>query len=317
MLDGLTFDQIRMFVVVADAGSFRAGASSLSRAQSAVSRAIANLEDQLKVKLFDRSAHRPVLTPAGRALLADARSVLMKVDFLRARARGLGEGIELGVAIAVDCWFPMPVVETALKELRDAYPSVAVRLSTAPLGGPIAALLEKRCALAVTVSEDFRDPQIQFHALATVPVVTVAAANHPIIRRGKLKGQTVNSAELAEHLQIVLEDPTRLSADHEFGVASATTWRVTEQETKHALIRAAIGWGRLPLWLVARDLAERRLARIPAATIGPGGEIIRNAYLAHRNDYPLGPAARVIRDALIRHSQPTRREPGRRRSASK
>src|SRR5918994_769267 len=154
MLDGLTFDQIRMFVVVAEAGSFRAGASSLSRAQSAVSRAIANLEDQLKVKLFDRSAHRPVLTPAGQTLLADARSVLQKADFLRARARGLGEGVELGLAVVVDCWFPMPVVEAALKDLRNAYPSVAIRLSTAPLGGPIAALLEKRCTLAVTVSED-------------------------------------------------------------------------------------------------------------------------------------------------------------------
>jgi DNA-binding transcriptional LysR family regulator len=314
MLDGLTFDQIRMFVVVAEAGSFRSGASSLSRAQSAVSRAIGNLEDQLKVKLFDRSAHRPVLTPAGHALLADARSVLQKVDFLRARARGLGEGVELGLAIVVDCWFPMPVVEAALKDLRNAYPSVAVRLSTAPLGGPIAALMEKRCTLSVTVSEDFRDPQLQFEALSKVPIMTVAAANHPLVRRSEQRNGRIGSAELAEHLQIVLEDATHLSADREFGVASPTTWRVTEQETKHALIRAGIGWGRLPFWLVARDLAERRLARLPAATIGPGGEITRNAYLAHRNDEPLGPAARALRSSLIRHSHATRRDPARRRA---
>src|SRR5688572_21843779 len=102
MLDGLTLDQMRTFVAVADAGSFRAAAARLARVQSAVSHAIAGLESQLGVALFDRSGHRPVLTEAGRTLLPDVRAALLKVDGLRARARGLGEGVELQLAIAVD-----------------------------------------------------------------------------------------------------------------------------------------------------------------------------------------------------------------------
>ena len=62
MLDALTLDQLRTFATVADAGSFRAAAAKLGRVQSAVSHAIANLEAQLGVALFDRSARRPVLT---------------------------------------------------------------------------------------------------------------------------------------------------------------------------------------------------------------------------------------------------------------
>ncbi len=58
MLDALTLDQMRIFVTVAEAGSFRAAATRLARAQSAISHAIANLEVQLGLSLFDRSGHR-------------------------------------------------------------------------------------------------------------------------------------------------------------------------------------------------------------------------------------------------------------------
>lgn len=301
MLDALTFDQIRTFVAVAEAGSFRAGAGRLSRVQSAVSRLIGNLELELGVTLFDRSSHRPTLTPEGQALLADARAILLKVDFMRARARGLGEGVELGLSIIVDTWFPIATVGAALRDLREAYPSVALRVSTAPLGGPFVALRERHCTLGITVSEDFRDPRIELEALSTVSVVPVAAATHPLVAHTRSKAP-VGTAELAEHLQILLEDRTTLSAGREFGVLSPGTWRVTEQDTKHALILAGLGWGRLPLWLVERDLAEGRLVRIAASALGPHGEIVRNAYLAHRTDEPLGPTARALRKALLRRA---------------
>ena len=76
MLDALTLDQLRTFVAVAEAGSFRAGAKRLSRVQSAVSHAIGNLEAELGVILLDRSSHRPTLTSDGRVLLADGRAIL-------------------------------------------------------------------------------------------------------------------------------------------------------------------------------------------------------------------------------------------------
>ncbi|MGC7974414.1 LysR family transcriptional regulator, partial [Salmonella enterica] len=79
-IERLSLDQLRDFVQVADSGSFLAAARKLSRAQSAVSYAIATLEDQLGVLLFDRSGYRPQLTSPGVALLADARQVLDHVD---------------------------------------------------------------------------------------------------------------------------------------------------------------------------------------------------------------------------------------------
>jgi DNA-binding transcriptional LysR family regulator len=114
MLDALTLDQMRTFIAVAEAGSFRAAAVRLARVQSAVSHAVLNLEAQLGIKLFERSGHRSTLTTEGEALLADMRTILLKVDTLRARARGLGEGLELRLAIALDPQFPLDLAAAAL-----------------------------------------------------------------------------------------------------------------------------------------------------------------------------------------------------------
>lgn len=299
MLDGLTLDQMRTFVAVAESGSFRAAAVRLARVQSAVSHAIGNLEAQLGLPLFDRSGHRPVLTREGRTLLADARAVLLKVDAMRARARGLGEGVELGLSVVADTLFPLASLGAALREMRAAYPSVAVHLSLAPLGGPLAALRAGRCNLGITVGEDFRDPHIELEALATIPFLPVVAADHPLAARSRDQ-EPLSAADLADHLQIVLEDPTPLSGERDFGVLSPGTWRVGSQDAKHGLIRAGLGWGRMPLWAIEHDLAEGRLVRLPTPALGRQGEARAEAYLAHRIDQPLGPAGRALREALFR-----------------
>lgn len=298
MLDGLTLDQMRIFVAVANSGSFRAGAGKVARVQSAVSHAIANLEAELGIALFDRAGHRPVLTPEGRALLANARDILLRVDAMRARARGLGEGVEPELSLVIDTLFPLAIAGAALTDMRARYPSVAVRLSIEPLGGPIAGLLEQRCQLAVTVGEDFRDPRVELQALSAVPVVTVAATTHPLARLPN--GKELAIADLADHLQIVLTDPTPLSEGRDFGVISPQTCRVNTQEAKRALILAGLGWGRLPLWEVERDLAEERLVRLATHALGRNGQLVSETYLAHRVDAPMGPAARAFAQSLTR-----------------
>ncbi|MBR1220575.1 LysR family transcriptional regulator [Bradyrhizobium sp. U87765 SZCCT0131] len=298
MLDALTLDQIRTFVTVADSGSFRAAAIRLSRVQSAVSHAIANLEAELGVMLFDRAGHRPKLTPQGHALLANARDILLRIDAMRARAHGLGEGVELELSLTVDTLFPIATVGAALTEMRSSYPSVAIRLTVEPLGGPIAALLDKRSTLAITAGENFRDPRIVLDALGAIAMVAVVAARHPLATRRN--GEDTSIPDLADHLQIVQSDPTPLSEGRDFGVLSPQTCRVGSQDTKHAMILAGLGWGRLPAWLIVRDLAEGRLVRVDTRALGRNATVVTEAYLAHRLDAPIGPAARAFRAALSR-----------------
>lgn len=337
MIDALTLDQLRVFVAVADAGSFRAAARSLSRVQSAVSHAIANMEQQLGVTLFDRAGHRPVMTPQGQALLANARDILLRVDAMRARAQGMGTGVELELSLVVDTLFPIADVGAALKAMHATYPTVATRVAVLPLGGPIEALLSGSHTLGIIAGEHFRHPRIAVQALSSVQMVAVVGAGHPLARKvvgypmgnaaGNAAGDSAGDAagdlasnlasnlaskpagnsagnamlgapDLADHLQIVQADPSGLSEGRDFAVLSPQTCRVSGQDTKHALILSGLGWGRLPLWQVERDLAEGRLVRLPTHSLGRGSQVETETYLAHRIDMPLGPAARAFADAL-------------------
>ena len=87
MLEAVTLDQLRTFIAAVDEGSFSAAGRKLRRAQSVVSQTLANLEAQLGIKLFDRSARYPRLTEEGRSLLPDARAVADNIDGFKARAQ--------------------------------------------------------------------------------------------------------------------------------------------------------------------------------------------------------------------------------------
>ena len=82
--------QLSAFVATVEQGSFSAAGRSLGKAQSAVSTAVANLEVDLAVNLFDRSRREPLLTAAGQALLPQARLVLEQARAFQGQADAPG-----------------------------------------------------------------------------------------------------------------------------------------------------------------------------------------------------------------------------------
>src|SRR3954465_989037 len=124
MLDGVSLDQLRVFIAAADEGSFSAGGGRLRGAQSVVGQTLANLEAQLGVRLFDRSSRSPVLTRQGLALLAEARAVVSRMDAFKARAKGLSDGLEPELSIVVDVVFPLEALTSAVTAFQAAFPAV-------------------------------------------------------------------------------------------------------------------------------------------------------------------------------------------------
>ena len=146
--DAVTLDQLRVFLLVAEQGSFSAAARSLRRAQSAVSYAIANLERVLGVLLFEREGRTPSLTEAGRSLLSETRLIHGQVEQLTARARSMAQGVEPQLALAVDVMFPMSALVEAVGAFREEFPAVSLVLHVEALGGIAQLLRSSRTLLS-------------------------------------------------------------------------------------------------------------------------------------------------------------------------
>src|ERR1700751_858960 len=128
MLDAVTLDQLRTFIAAAEQGSFSAAGRKLRLAQSVVSQTLANLEGQLGVILFDRSARYPTLTEDGRALLENARAVADQMDGFKARAKTLREGLEPELSLSIAVMYPMSELTDAVAKFRDTFPHTPLRL---------------------------------------------------------------------------------------------------------------------------------------------------------------------------------------------
>lgn len=279
-----SLDQLRVFIAVIDAGGFANAARALHRTQSVISYTIANLERQLNVTLLERSARKPALTEAGKALLADARAVSLRVDGMRARAKALAGGLEAEVALAVDVMFPTAVLVEVLEAFQLAFPTVALRLRIEALGAVTQLVLERVCQLGISGWMMFAPDAIERQAMGHVTLLPVAAPGHPLAR---LPGP-IPAALAREHTQLVLTDRSELTAGRDFGVLALRDWRLGDLGSKHALLRAGLGWGSMPEAMIREDLAAGRLVRLALAD----GAVATQypVHLVHRGDAHPGPA---------------------------
>src|SRR5882672_9485255 len=288
MLDGITLDQLRTYIAAVDTGSFSAAGRKLRRAQSVVSQTLANLEAQLGVKLFDRTARYPRLTDEGRSLLADARLVADNVDGFKARARAMREGLEPELSVAMDVMFPMEALTRAATHSRKTYPHTPLRLYVEALGAVIKPVLDRQCSIGVIGSLPFVPDEFESEPLLNVPLVTVVSPSHPLA-----KGRGVTStSEIGKHVQLVLTDRTALSDGRDFGVLSRLTWRLADLGAKHAFLKAGLGWGHMPLHMVKADLDSGVLVKIRVE--GNPRDMALPMKVVFRKDAPPGPAGRAF-----------------------
>jgi len=286
-----TLDQLRVLLAVAETGSFSDAAKRLNRAQSVISYSIANLESQLGLTLFARGRRRPVLTEAGRAVLADARRIGRLIDELRARATGLTTGLEAEVSLVADVMFPAEDLVAALEAFARAFPTVAFRLRVETLGAVVQLVQEGACTLGIAGPMSIRPDGLERRLIRHIDLVPVVAPEHPLAR---LPPPLPVSA-FHEHTQLVLSDRSKLTEGQDFGVLSLRTWRLGDLGAKHALLRAGLGWGNMPEGMVSDDIAAGRLIRlVPAFGTAQRFPLL----LIHCTAAPPGPAARWLADRL-------------------
>jgi DNA-binding transcriptional LysR family regulator len=128
--EGMDWDKLRIFQAVADAGSFTHAGEGLKLSQSAISRQIGALEEQLGVMLFHRHARGLILTEQGELLYRTAHEVFMKLEAARTKLTDSRERPNGDLRVTTTPGIGVHWLTPRLGEFGDLYPDIRITLIT-------------------------------------------------------------------------------------------------------------------------------------------------------------------------------------------
>jgi LysR family transcriptional regulator, hca operon transcriptional activator len=217
---------LRYFIAVAEAGSLTVAAQRmLHTSQPSLSRQIRDLEDEVGAQLLTRRARGIELTPAGRAFLEHARSVLSQVEAATEAARRVAHPAKPCFSMGFLTGHELTWMPEALRILRDELPNIDVMISSqySPL---LAEGLSKGKIDAAFLRKERALPDLAFRLLVKEPLVVILPSDHRLAKRkaispGDLVGETfVGVSHTAPVLRAVIDDYLKRSGinitpDHE------------------------------------------------------------------------------------------------------
>jgi DNA-binding transcriptional LysR family regulator len=165
--------QLRYFVAVAEEGHFGRAALRLHMTQPPLSQTIHLLEASLGTALFDRSRRTSVLTPAGAALLPEARRILQQAQALPDIARRAASGASGLLSLSFVSTADYSVLPPLLREFRESHPHVQIELREATTDVQIDDLLHSRidAGLLIPPFPDKARAELDYVAVLSEPLV--------------------------------------------------------------------------------------------------------------------------------------------------
>ncbi|USE81477.1 LysR family transcriptional regulator [Cupriavidus gilardii] len=250
-----SLDQLEMFTLVASTGSFSAAARQLRKTQSAVSTAIANLEADLGLVLFERGGKASTLTPAGEKLRNEAELVLERCLQLEAHANELGERVEPALTLAIEV--PYSTLMPPLRDFAERFPHVDLQIRH-PLHGDVAELLARGEAdLGIAFSQPAYPRDLGFAQMGKLILSHVAHRDHPL---SNLK--RVDFADLRAHRRLVFSGHNHKLPSSEY-LDATRCWQAESYAALLELARTGLGWTTLPRQLILSELASGELVELP------------------------------------------------------
>jgi DNA-binding transcriptional LysR family regulator len=208
MLLRMELRHLRYFVAVAEDLSFTKAAEKLRLAQPSLTRQVRNLEDEIEVKLLDRSNNRVTLTEAGRLFLFDSKKLLAQCAESVAAAQRMnrGESSDLNIGYVANIHYGL--LPATLGAFRKLHPGVALNLFDMTSAEQFLALDCRKIDLGFVGLP----PVLSGHALLSECVahdsmLVALPSRHPLAKNPKLK-----LADLAPQFFIVMSAKTQPGA---------------------------------------------------------------------------------------------------------
>jgi DNA-binding transcriptional LysR family regulator len=276
---------------VVDEDGFGQAAQALHKSQSAVSYAIARLQEALGLDLLAIDGRKAALTPHGKTLLKRVRPLLRDLESLEVLAQSLKQGWEPELKLVVDVAFPRQRLLSIVAELQQLCPNTEIQLSDAVLSGAEEAITENRADVVVTT----RLPAEHLgELLLTVSFTSVACPSHPLFELDR----PLTSDDLSKHVQVVVRDSGVKHPRDEGWLGAERRCTVSSMEASLAMVKAGLGYAWLPEHLTMEAMRQGALRALPLE-MGSSRPVALNLVLVRPE--AAGPAARAAVEVFQRH----------------
>lgn len=285
----LSLRQLQYAVAVADTLSFRGAAERCHVAQPSLSAQLAQLEDALGVRLFERDRRRVLLTAAGRDLVDRARRVLRETEDLVDAASRAGDPLDGRLSIGVIPTISPYLLPLAAPALRKAYPRLTVAWREEKTADVMRGVRDGTLDAALLALEaDIGD--VEREVIAQDPFALATPPRHPL-------GTTAGPARPAElrGASVLVLDDGHCFREQALAVCSRarmreSEFRATSLTTLAQMVAGGAGVTLLPRLAVPTEAARSGL-KIRAFADPPPHRTIG---LVWRRGCPIAPALRQV-----------------------
>ncbi|MGS5087772.1 LysR family transcriptional regulator [Hydrogenophaga sp. A37] len=296
----LSPENLGLLETVARLGSMAAAARELGMVPSALTYRVRLIEDALDVLLFDRSARRAQLTPAGAELLRAGQYLLGELDAVAQRVKRVATGWEPQLTIAADAI----MARGTLFELCEAFYATGaptrLKLRAETLSGTLEALQNGLADLALGVFAEVSLPDIQTAPLGQMRFVFAVAPHHALAALE----HSLCDDDLRHHRAVAVADSTQRGNGQSFNILPGQDVLTvpTMQHKLEAQLRG-LGCGFLPLPLAQPYITAGHLV---VKAVQRPNHVIRLAY-AWRRSRNAADTGQALRWWLDRLQHPTTR----------
>lgn len=280
--------QLQIFCAAAQTLNFTKAGLKLGYAQSNVTGQIRQLEDELKVKLFERFGRGIQLTNEGKSFFENAKNILAlcekaKEEFLPQGIRGI---LNIGAAETL-CVYRLPKI---LTEYRKQYPQVEIRVQTESCEHFFELIKASSIDIALVLTDKIKSPEMTVQTLHDEPMTVVASPLHPLAHKKKIKPHDFTDECLIVTLPGCGYRPLILSMFREHNVKPGALMELSSIGAIRQCTICGLGVAILPQIAVKDDLELGKLIELDWA----GPKISVKSQLIYHHEKWLTPAMRAF-----------------------
>lgn len=238
--------QLRYFIEVAEREHISEAAIHLHVAQSAVSRQIANLEDELGVELFERVGRNVKLTQIGKIFSEHSISALQAIDYAKKQIDEYLDPDKGTIKIGFPTSLAGHLLPTVISAFKKEYPNVAFHLRQGSYNYLIDAIKKRELNLAFLGPLPPKDDSINTSILFTENFSVLLPSNHPFAKREKLQLIDLRNDDFILFPEGYVLKKIAVEACNTVGFTPKTSSEGEDMDAIKGLVAAGIGVTLLP-----------------------------------------------------------------------